>query len=51
LLRPLPFVDADRLGVLSTEVSGAPGKLSPREYKALAQDLRLFESLAPYYPT
>jgi putative ABC transport system permease protein len=51
LLRPLPFAHADRLVVLSTSVSGAPGKLSTREYRALAQDLQLFEAVAPYHPT
>jgi putative ABC transport system permease protein len=51
LLQPLPFPRADRLVVLSTEVAGAPGKLSPREYRALSQDLRLFERAAPFYPT
>lgn len=51
LLRPLPFPNADRLVVLSTEVAGAPGKLSPREYRALSQELTLFDAAAPFHPT
>jgi putative ABC transport system permease protein len=51
LWRPLPFPNGDRLVVIRSDVAGAPGKVSIREYRSLLTDARLFEAVAPFYPT
>jgi putative ABC transport system permease protein len=51
LWRPLPFPNGDRLVVIRSDVAGAPGKVSIREYRSLLADAKLFEAVAPFYPT
>jgi putative ABC transport system permease protein len=51
LWRPLPFPNGDRLVVIRSDVAGASGKVSIREYRALLANARLLEAVAPFYPT
>jgi tetratricopeptide (TPR) repeat protein len=51
LLRPLPFLEADRLVEVRAAVGEKPGRLTAREFQALERETTLFESFAAYYPS
>jgi putative ABC transport system permease protein len=49
LLRPLPFLEPDRLVMLETSVAGESGKVSMREVKVLLAETTVFDDVAAYY--
>ncbi len=51
LLRPLPFVDPERLVVVETRVAGERGKIALREFKALTRETAILDDVAAYYPS